>query len=125
MDERHFSTLDQCSDEYDPSLDFPDLKSGYHFTPKRRWCLFAEIMEFQHFSRLRLRVKDRSGKKFPIAFDIEDDERSLDYTRFQKCRMVVILCAEQHGCLDMKRGIRQESTGPIEMSRLHMILWQL
>jgi hypothetical protein len=115
MDKRYFPTFDECPDENYPDIDYYTLKNGYILTPTRHWCLLAEIIEVDYFFRLRLWVKDRSGKEFPLSFHIEDDTRWLDMSRFQKGRTVAIMYAEQHSFLDMTIGIRQETTSTIEV----------
>jgi hypothetical protein len=118
MDERYFPTFDECPNENYPDMGFYTLKSGCFLIPTRHWCLLAEITEVEYIFRLRLWVKDRSEKEFPIAFYIEDNERFLNLNRFQKGMTVAILYAEQHSFLDMTVGIRQESTNTIEVSQV-------
>jgi hypothetical protein len=91
MDKRYFPTFDECPDENYPNIDYYTLKNGYILTPTRHWCLLAEIIEVDYFFRLRLLVKDRSGKEFPLSFYIEDDTRWLDMSRLQKGRTVAII----------------------------------
>lgn len=82
MDEHNFPNFDECPNEYYPDMGFYTLKSGNYLVPTRHWCLLAEIVEMEYFLRLRLWVKDRSGKEFPISFYIEEDQRSLDFSLF-------------------------------------------
>jgi|SRR5690242_14642034 len=115
MDKRYFPTFEECPNEYDPEGEFYVLNPGSLLVPTRHWCLLAEITQVEYFFRLRLWVKDRSGHEFPIAFYIEEEERCLDPSRFQKGRTVAILYAEQHGFLDMSVGIRQETMSTVEV----------
>jgi hypothetical protein len=122
MDERYFPTFDKCPNENYPDTEFYTLKSGYILVPTRHWCLLAEITDVDCFLRMRLWVKDRSGKEFPISFYIENDERSFDFNRFKKGKTVAILYAEQHGFLDLTVGIRQESTSTIEVGQILIVV---
>ena len=103
---RHFPTFDACPNEDVLDFDYYRSTGGSMFHPSRHWCLLAEIVEVMYFFRLRLTVKDRSGKTFPVAFYLEDDS-----TAPIQCRVgdtIAILYANQHGFLDMTVGIRQE-----------------
>lgn len=118
MAQLYFPTFEECPHENYPDLEFYELKDGYYLSPKRHWCLVAEIVEIEFFIRLRLWVKDRAGHEFPVSFYIEDDQRWLDLTQFRKGRTIAILYAEQHYFLDTTIGIRQESSRTIEVTGL-------
>ena len=114
-DERIFPTFTLCPDENDIAFDFY-TPIVHILRPKRHWCLLAEITDVEHFIRMRLVTKDKSGEEFPIAFYLDEGGAGLDWTRFQVGRTIAILYPHQHGFLDLTVGIRQEAASCVKVS---------
>ncbi len=66
-DPRTFPSFDSCPSEDSIDIDYYSTKNGYLFRPTRHWCLLVEITHVEYFIRLRLHVRDKSGKEFPVA----------------------------------------------------------
>ncbi|RDW56825.1 hypothetical protein BP5796_12892 [Coleophoma crateriformis] len=71
----------------------------------------CEITHVEHFIYTRLEVKDKAGKDYPTAFDLDPDGGDLDVDSFHVGRTIAILYASQHGFLESTEGIRPEDAG--------------
>jgi hypothetical protein len=100
--------LDGLPEENDVSLEFYESADGFSYRPRKHWCFLAEIIDDKKFLRLRLIVKDKSGRTVPITFYTDDRGLELDPSYAQEGFTVAILYAEQHGFLDLSVGIRHE-----------------
>lgn len=103
-----FLTFDELPHDDDIDLRFYRTSNGFCYSPRRHWCLLAEIMSVETFMRLRLIVRDRDGTQFQIA--VHTDDRGSEYptNMLVPGHTVAILYAHQHGFLDFTTGIRQE-----------------
>jgi len=106
--ETAFPTFDSLPEENDVSLEFYESADGSSYRPRKHWCFLAEIIDVEKFLRLRLIVKDKSGRTVPIAFYTDNRGLELDPSYAQEGFTVAILYAEQHGFLDLSVGIRHE-----------------
>jgi hypothetical protein len=64
------------------------------YRPRKHWCFLAEIIDVEKFLRLRLIVKDKSGRTVPIAFYTDDRGLELDPSYAQEGFIVAILYAK-------------------------------
>jgi hypothetical protein len=103
-----FPAFDGLPEENNVSLEFYESADGSSYRPRKHWCFLAEIIDVEKFLRLRLIVKDKSGRIVPIAFYTDDRGLELDPLYAQEGFTVAILYAEQHGFLDLSVGIRHE-----------------
>lgn len=115
-----FPNFISCPIEDGIDLQYYRTEDGSYFRPSRHWCLFAEIGHVDYFMRLRLRVRDRSGHEFPVAFYPEGLEKPTP-EHYKIGHTIAILYPHQHYFLDMTTGIRQEDTQSIQVT---LGLWQ-
>ena len=108
-DEAMFPCFTALPDENELDLDFYESDDGSFYQPSKHWCLFAEIVDTEHFMRMRLIVKDKRGHEIPVVFHTPARGDELDPRHVQKGFTLAILYAVQHGFLDMSVGIRHES----------------
>ena len=73
-----------------------------------------EVIHVEFFIRLRLRVRDRAGHEFPIAFYPEGGEQPVS-ENFRIGHTMVILYPHQHHFMDMTIGIRQKDMRTIQV----------
>ena len=112
-----FPPFDDLPEDNDISLEFFESADGFSYHPRKHWCFLAEIVDVENFVRLRLLVKDKTGRTVPIAFYTND--RGFDLN-LQKGSTVAILYAEQHGFLDTSVGIRHENPTAMKVNRLEL-----
>lgn len=113
--ETAFPLFDDLPEENDISLEFYESTDGFSYRPRKHWCFLAEIIDVENFMRLRLIVKDKAGRKVPIAFYTESRGLEVDPSYIQEGFTVAILYAEQHGFLDLSVGIRHENPTAIKV----------
>jgi len=115
-----FPSFDSCPSEYDINLEYYHSIDGLFLVPTRHWCLLAEILGASLIIRLRLVIKDKVGKRFPIAFHLEPDDTGLNPLDFRKGYTVAILYPHQHRFLDFTEGIRQDDIKRIQVIPLSL-----
>ena len=115
--EADFPPFDNLPAEYDVDLEFFESANGFSYSPRRHWCFLAEIIDIEHFLRLRLIVKDKIQRELPVAFHTDDRGVELDLLCVKKGFTVAILYAEQHGFMDFTVEIRHESPAYLKEKR--------
>jgi hypothetical protein len=113
-----FPTFAICPSENDIDLDFYTEPENGFFRPSRHWCLLAEIIDIEHFFRLRLIVKDKLGRLFPVAFYTEGAGSELEPSMLKKGYTIAILYPHKHGFMDFSMGIRQEDISTVKVCLL-------
>jgi hypothetical protein len=103
-----FLTLNELPHDDDIELNFHRTSAGYHFSPRRHWCLVAQIVRVETCLRLRLIVRNRNGVQFQITIHTEDWGLGLPTKFLVPGYTVVILYAYHHRFLDFTTGIRHE-----------------
>jgi hypothetical protein len=116
--ETAFPAFDGLPEENDVSLEFYESADGSSYRSRKHWRFLAEIINVEKFLRLRLIVKDKSGRTVPIAFYTDDSGLELDPSYAQEGFNVAILYAKQHGFLDLSVGIRHEDPTVIKVKPL-------
>jgi hypothetical protein len=106
--ETQFLTFDELPHDDDIDLRFYHSSNGSYYSPRRHWCLLAEILSVETFLRLRLMVRDKDGVEFQIALHTDDRGSEVPSNLLVPGYTVAILYAHQHGFLDFTAGIRQE-----------------
>ena len=114
-------------DEY-PSLEYYNDDGGY-CTPKRHWCLVAEIVENHTFMRHRqhLILRTRlSLDRFQLVFYLDKEPASTDSFNYDQLKVgntICVLYAERKRFLDGTQGIRQESADCVHVFKapLHIV----
>jgi hypothetical protein len=84
----------------------PNLQTGI-YRPTRHWAFLAEIVDFTMFIRLRIDVKDNSGRVLPVWTHTDDRGKGLA----QQCQQgstLVVTYAEKHYFMDGTAGIKLE-----------------
>lgn len=110
-----FVTFEELPHENDINLDFYRTSDGWFYSPRRHWCLLAEIVRVDTFLRLRLNVRDRNGAQFQIA--IHTEGRGTEYSQHLLIpgNTFAILYAHRHAFLDLTMGIRQEEKQTLQV----------
>ncbi|KAL2003085.1 hypothetical protein VTN02DRAFT_5029 [Thermoascus thermophilus] len=111
-----FPTFADLPHENDIDLAFFRTSIGFTYTPKKHWCLLAEITDVEFFVRLRLIVRDMAGREVPVAFYTDGKGREIPQSQLQRGHTVAILYAEQHGFLDFTIGIRLEESNAFKIT---------
>jgi len=98
---------------------FPDFgrKLASEF-PQAHWCQLAEIVEVEPFQSIRfvLGVKDRTGKRFRVAFYPEHGfPATFDLSQFKKGSTIAVFYGLQHYFLDGSLGIRVEDLSAVRV----------
>ena len=120
--DRAFPTFDSCPDEDDVDLGYYASEGEFYFRPRRHWCLLGEIVRVEHFLRLRLSIRDKSGQEFPIAFHFDNgDLDRLDPSRYRTGHTIAVLYPHRHGFLDLTVGIRQEKIDTVQVSEFQLL----
>jgi hypothetical protein len=123
--ETAFPAFDGLPEENDVSPEFYESADGSSYRPRKHWCFLAEIIDVEKFLRLRLIVKDKSGRTVPIAFYTDGHGLELDPSYAQKGFTVAIFYAEQHGFLDLSVGIRHEDPTVMKVKPLEPRIFRL
>ena len=106
---RTFPSFNECPYESSLNLDYFERLENNLYTPRRHWCLFAELEGSLHFLRRRLTVRDRDGTQFQIVIHTEDGELPDKEARLLCIgNTVAVMYAVQHEFWDMTIGVRQE-----------------
>ncbi|KAK5989088.1 hypothetical protein PT974_10586 [Cladobotryum mycophilum] len=94
---------------------FPDLRSlpragsvdpdyfateGFTYGPRRNWCFLAEIVDVKDIARPRLVVRDKTGRRIPIAFHTDNRGNELAPSLIQKGNTIAVLYAELYRFID-------------------------
>ncbi|PHH90250.1 hypothetical protein CDD83_4158 [Cordyceps sp. RAO-2017] len=90
-----FPAFHQLPDESIIDFDFYGSTDGYAYTPRIHWCFLAEIVDITFFTRLRIIVKDVSGRLVPIFFHTHDGGMGLATSGLRVGYTVAILYAHQ------------------------------
>jgi hypothetical protein len=103
-----FSTFDELPHDDDVDLRFHYSSNEFYYSPRRHWCLLAEILSVETLLRLRLMVRDKNGVQFQIAVHTDDRGSEVSSNLLPPGYIVAIMYAHQHRFLDFTEGIRQE-----------------
>jgi len=99
-----------------------DIDDLYHvldpythsISPRRHWCLIAEITQLSKFLRLSIYAKDREGREFPIH--VHNEDRGVGMARYcQEGYTIVLMYAERHNFADGTVGIRLEEGASVKV----------
>lgn len=99
-----FLAFDELPHDDNIDLRFYRTSTGSYYSPRRHWCLLAEIKRVEAFLRLRLIVRDRHGTQFQIAVHTEDRGSEYPSDMLAPGYTVAILYAHQHRSLDFTTG---------------------
>jgi len=114
-DQHSFPTFASCPDENGLNLGYFGSEDGFLYRARRHWCLLAEITDVLFFFRLRLSVRDKAGREFPVHFYLDDNEQ-VDLRQFRVGSTIAVLYPQQHFFLDMTVGLRLESMKIVQVS---------
>jgi hypothetical protein len=114
-DQPSFPTFGSCPDENELNLGYFGSEDGFLYRPRRHWCLLAEIIDIFLFFRLRLSVRDKAGREFPVHFYLDGNEQ-VDPRLFRVGNTIAVLYPQKHLFLDMTVGLRLESMKTIQVS---------
>ena len=124
-DEEIFPAFSALPDDNSLDLSFYTTKDNYLYTPRKHWCFFAQIVDIEHFLRLRLYVRDKLGKTVVVAMYTDGRGFEFESSLLQPGHTVAILYAHQHGFLDFTTGIRQEEYTGIKVKLLAVCFWRV
>ena len=83
-------------------------------SPRRHWCLIAEITTLSKFLRLSIYAKDRDGNEFPIH--VHTSDRGVGMSKYcQEGHTIVLMYAERHNFADGTVGIRLEEGASVKV----------
>ena len=126
QDERAFPSFSQCP--YEGYYDYYHNREDGVFPPTRHWCYLGEITERQHFTRLRLTVKDRKGDNVITAFYLDPSisfgitdvplHPNVPMSLTSEGNTIAILYAQQHDFLDRTVGFRIEDADQVQVRRI-------
>lgn len=118
-DERYFPSFASCPNDSDLDPVFYATPDNFRYGPKHHWCLLAEIVDVEVFIRLRLNVRDKTGKVFRVMFYLEDPDQDSrmpnNAEQYRPGHTITIMYAHQHLFLDCSIGIRQENVRSIQV----------
>jgi hypothetical protein len=115
-----FPSFEWLPEEND--LEFYESPGEPSYKPRKHWCFLAEIADVNLFRRLMLLVEDKDGRETEVAFHTDDRGLGLNPLRVRKGHTVAILYANQHGFVDMSRGIRLDNADALTVS--DPLVWQ-
>ncbi|KIM73481.1 hypothetical protein PILCRDRAFT_727497 [Piloderma croceum F 1598] len=84
------------------------------YRPNRHWAFMGEIVDVTMFIRLRIDVKDKSGRVLPVW--VHTDDRGTDLA--QQCQQgytLILTYAERHYFMDGDAGIRLEEGASVKV----------
>ncbi|KZP20941.1 hypothetical protein FIBSPDRAFT_826305 [Athelia psychrophila] len=85
-----------------------------NISPRRHWCLIAEITKTAKFIRLSIYAKDRDGVEFPVH--VHTDDRGVGMSKYcQEGYTLVLMYAERHYFADGTVGIRLEEGASVKV----------
>ncbi|KAM0269036.1 hypothetical protein ACHAQH_009853 [Verticillium albo-atrum] len=117
-DDAMFPSFSALPEENDLDLDFFESNDDFSYRPRKHWCFLAEIVDIDHFLRLKFIVKDKAGQEVPVSFYTPGRGGELDPSYIQKRSTLAILYGEQHGFLDSTIGIRHENPESLKVTSL-------
>ncbi|KAH6977417.1 hypothetical protein BKA56DRAFT_674232 [Ilyonectria sp. MPI-CAGE-AT-0026] len=87
---------------------FYESRDGLTYRPQQHWCFLAEIVSFDTFACLRMKVKDVDGKTVQLIFYTEGRGSEIAPSRIRNGYTIAILYAQRHAFSILDTGIRHK-----------------
>ncbi|KAM0342623.1 hypothetical protein ACHAPU_009352 [Fusarium lateritium] len=97
------------------NLEYYRLKGGDIYEPRKHWAFLGEITNVDTVPRVRMTVKDKSGKKVPLLFYTDLPRSNITPSMVRAGHTVVVLYAAKHCFLNMTTGIRNKEGGVLDV----------
>ncbi|KAF4999572.1 hypothetical protein FGRMN_2320 [Fusarium graminum] len=114
-DNATFSLFQDLPWDNELNLEYYRPKGGDIYEPRKHWAFLGEITKVEAISRVRIMVKDKSGKQVPFSFDADIPGSNIAPSMIRVGHTVVVLYAEKHCFLNMTIGIRNKEGGALDV----------
>ncbi|KAH8099842.1 hypothetical protein BXZ70DRAFT_222042 [Cristinia sonorae] len=111
--QNYFPTFNNLPEDDDLDLRYYDDPHNMgRYGPTKHWCLLGEIVQPIPYFRPMLRVRDKVGKEFLLAFYLDSDQGiPKDMLRHMKPgNTISVMYADAHNFSDGQHGIRLEDS---------------